>query len=119
MEADHFLSPIYSELKMPIADLSGKSAIITGANSGIGLEAARALAGMGAHVTLACRNAAKGEDAKKQIIESTGSLNVEVETLDCGSFASVRAFLNRWKMRESKRVDILINNAGDYILEIY
>ncbi|CAE6394375.1 unnamed protein product [Rhizoctonia solani] len=97
---------------MPVADLSSKLAIITGANSGIGLETARALAGMGAHIILTCRNQAKGDEAKRQIIESTGNSNVEVEILDCGSFASVRAFLNRWKTRESKKVDILINNAG-------
>ncbi|KAF8705383.1 Enoyl-(Acyl carrier protein) reductase, partial [Rhizoctonia solani] len=101
-------------MTMPIADLSGKVAIITGANSGIGLETARALAGMGAQVVLACRNKSKGEEAKKQIIESTGNLNIELEILDCASFANVHAFLARWKKRESRKVDILINNAGGF-----
>ncbi|KAF8739008.1 Enoyl-(Acyl carrier protein) reductase, partial [Rhizoctonia solani] len=97
---------------MPIADLSGKLAIVTGANSGIGLEAARAFAGMGARVVLACRNKERGEEAKKSIVESTGNLEIEVEILDCASLSSVRDFLSRWKKKESKRVDILVNNAG-------
>ncbi|KAF8757641.1 Enoyl-(Acyl carrier protein) reductase [Rhizoctonia solani] len=110
----NFLATFYPEMTMPIADLSGKVAIITGANSGIGLETARALAGMGAQVVLACRNKSKGEEAKKQIIESTGNLNIELEILDCASFANVHAFLARWKKRESRKVDILINNAGEW-----
>ncbi|KAF8677678.1 Enoyl-(Acyl carrier protein) reductase [Rhizoctonia solani] len=72
MHADNFLIPFYSKMEMPIADLSGKLVIITGSNSGIGLETARAFAGMGARVVLACRNEARGEEAKKQIIQSTG-----------------------------------------------
>ncbi|CUA69286.1 Retinol dehydrogenase 14 [Rhizoctonia solani] len=111
-QVDNLLIPLYCRMKMPVADLSGKLVIVTGANSGIGLEAARALAGMGAHVILACRNAARGEEAKSSIIKSTGNLNIEVELLDCGKFASVHAFLNRWKERELRKVDILINNAG-------
>ncbi|CUA75682.1 Retinol dehydrogenase 12 [Mus musculus] [Rhizoctonia solani] len=111
-QIDNLLVPLYPQMKMPVADLSGKLVIVTGANSGIGLEAARALAGMGAHVILACRNAARGEEAKSSIIKSTGNLNIEVELLDCGKFASVHAFLNRWKDRELRKVDILINNAG-------
>ncbi|KDN38443.1 hypothetical protein RSAG8_09537, partial [Rhizoctonia solani AG-8 WAC10335] len=112
MQLDNLLIPVYPKMKMPVADLKGKLAIVTGANSGIGLEAARALAGMGAHVILACRNKAKGEEAKSSIVKSTGNSKIEVEILDCGRFASVREFLNRWKERELKQVDILINNAG-------
>ncbi|CAE7161108.1 unnamed protein product [Rhizoctonia solani] len=111
-QLDNLLIPVYPRLTMPVADLVGKLAIVTGANSGIGFEAARALAGMGAHVVLACRSQAKGDEAKRLIIESTGNPNVEVEILDCGRFASVHEFLNRWKERELKKVDILINNAG-------
>ncbi|KAF8757832.1 START domain [Rhizoctonia solani] len=72
---------------------------------------------MGARVILACRSQSKGEEAKKQIIESTGNLNVELEILDCGSFTSVRAFLDRWKKRELRQVDVLINNAGERRLD--
>ncbi|CEL56398.1 hypothetical protein RSOLAG1IB_07784 [Rhizoctonia solani AG-1 IB] len=110
------LAPLYSKLAMPEADLSSKLAIVTGANSGVGFEAAHALAQMGAHVILACRNRSRAEDAKKRIIESTGNFRVEVEILDCASFTSVRAFLSRWEERESRQVDILINNAGVFII---
>ncbi|CEL56400.1 WW domain-containing oxidoreductase OS=Danio rerio GN=wwox PE=2 SV=1 [Rhizoctonia solani AG-1 IB] len=112
IQLDNFLVSFYPDMTMPVADLSGKLAIVTGANSGIGLEAARALARMNAHVVLACRNKSRAEEAKRQIIGSTGNLKVEVEMLDCGSFASVRAFLSRWNERQTKKVDILINNAG-------
>ncbi|CAE6393996.1 unnamed protein product [Rhizoctonia solani] len=101
-------------MTMPVVDLSSKLAIITGANSGIGFEAARALAELGAYVILACRNKSRAEEAKKLIIESTGNFRVEVEVLDCASFASVRAFLSRWQKKEPKQVDILINNAGGF-----
>ncbi|CAE6452135.1 unnamed protein product [Rhizoctonia solani] len=111
---DNLLIPLYPQMTMPVADLSDKLAIVTGANSGIGLEVARALAGMGAHVVLACRNVAKGEEAKHSIIKTTGNPNIEVEPFDCGKFASVRAFLKRWKERKMSRVDILINNAGGF-----
>jgi NAD(P)-dependent dehydrogenase (short-subunit alcohol dehydrogenase family) len=114
IQLDNFLVSFYPDMTMPVADLSGKLAIVTGANSGIGLEAARALARMNAHVVLACRNKSRAEEAKRQIIGSTGNLKVEVEILDCGSFASVRAFLSRWNERQTKKVDILINNAGKH-----
>ncbi|KAG8730282.1 hypothetical protein FRC11_007074, partial [Ceratobasidium sp. 423] len=91
---ENLLIPLYPRMTMPIADLSGKLVIVTGANSGIGLEAARAFARLGARVVLACRNEAKGEEARSSIIKSTGNSKIEVELLDCGSFASVHAFLN-------------------------
>lgn len=111
---DSLLIPFYTPLTSYIqrADLSGKLAIVTGANSGIGFEVARALAGMGAQVVLACRNEVKGEQARRRIVESTGNEKVEMEVLDCASFDSVGAFLERWNKRQMKRVDILINNAG-------
>ncbi|KAF8746770.1 Enoyl-(Acyl carrier protein) reductase [Rhizoctonia solani] len=112
MEFNHFAALIFPKMTVPVVDLSNKLVVITGANLGIGLEAARALAGMGACVILACRSQLKGEEAKKQIIESTGNLNVELEIVDCGSFTNVCAFLDRWKKRELRQVDILINNAG-------
>ncbi|KAG8752981.1 hypothetical protein FRC12_011716 [Ceratobasidium sp. 428] len=108
-----FCSRLYPELKLPHADLHGKTVIITGANSGIGFESARLLAGMGARVILACRDEAKAQEAKEKIVAATGSTFVEVEILDLASFDSVRAFVDRWGKRESKVVDILINNAGE------
>ncbi|KAJ1306405.1 hypothetical protein OPQ81_007410 [Rhizoctonia solani] len=111
-QLDNLLVRLYPQMTVPIANLSGKLVVVTGANSGIGLEAARALARMGAHIVLACRNEVRGEEAKSSIIKSTGNSKIEVELLDCGKFASVHAFLNRWKERKLKKVDILINNAG-------
>lgn len=109
---DYLFMFLYSDMAMPHVDLHGKLAIVTGANSGIGYEAARALASMGAHVVLACRSEPKAQEARQKIVEDTGNESVEVEILDCGSFKSVRAFLDRWEKRESKQIDILINNAG-------
>ena len=86
-----------------IADQTGRTFVITGANSGIGLSAAKALAAKGAHVVLAVRNTAKGEEAAAQIDGST-----EVRRLDLADLASVRAFAEE----TTADVDVLINNAG-------
>ncbi|KDN37479.1 hypothetical protein RSAG8_10141, partial [Rhizoctonia solani AG-8 WAC10335] len=67
---------------------------------------------MGAHVILACRNELRGEEARKRIVQLTGNPQVDLDILDCASFESVRAFLNRWEKRPAKTVDILVNNAG-------
>ncbi|QRV91798.1 short chain dehydrogenase [Ceratobasidium sp. AG-Ba] len=103
---------LYSDMSFPRVDLHNKTVIVTGANSGIGYECARAFAGMGARVVLACRNATKGEEARRKIVADTGNDDVEAELLDCCSFESVKMFLGRWEQRESRQVDILINNAG-------
>ncbi len=86
-----------------MGDLSGRVVIITGANSGIGRTAATALAAAGAHVVLAVRDTAKGEQAAASIPGSR-----EVRPLDLGDLASVRAFAAAW----DGPVDVLINNAG-------
>ncbi|KAG8704907.1 hypothetical protein FRC09_003257 [Ceratobasidium sp. 395] len=109
---NNLLFMLYPNMLLPRVDLYGKTAIITGANSGIGYECARALAGMGARVVLACRSETKGEEARRKLVADTGSSSIELELLDCGSLDSVRAFLDRWEKREVKQVDILINNAG-------
>ncbi|MGN6161152.1 MAG: oxidoreductase [Marmoricola sp.] len=83
----------------------GRRFIITGANSGIGLEAARALAHQGAHVVLACRSEEKGEAAARDIGRTDGS--VEVRQLDVSDLSSVRSFA-----AQVDAVDVLINNAG-------
>ena len=86
-----------------LPDQTGRTFVITGANSGIGLSAAKALAGRGANVVLAVRNTAKGEQAAAQIGGTT-----EVRQLDLADLASVRAFANDL----DQDVDVLINNAG-------
>jgi len=89
-------------------DLTGKRAIVTGAASGIGLETARALASVGADVTLAVRNVEAGQQAAKDIIQTTGNNNIHVAYLDLTDRKSIAAFVASW----SGAVHILINNAG-------
>ncbi len=86
-----------------LPELAGSTAIVTGANSGIGLAAARALAARGAHVVLAVRDTAKGEEAAASLAGS-----VEVRRLDLADLASVREFAAGW----SGDIRLLINNAG-------
>jgi NAD(P)-dependent dehydrogenase (short-subunit alcohol dehydrogenase family) len=94
-----------------IPDLSGRTFIVTGANSGIGFEAARALAQRGGVVVLACRNPEKGNAALERIRAAHTGANVQVAALDVASLASVRAFAERF-LREHSRLDGLANNAG-------
>ncbi len=86
-----------------LPDLTSTTAVITGANSGIGLEAARAMAAKGADVVMACRNVGAGRAAAAEL---TGS--VRVEALDLASQESVAAFADRW----DGPLDVLVNNAG-------
>jgi NAD(P)-dependent dehydrogenase (short-subunit alcohol dehydrogenase family) len=92
--------------KWTAADLpsqAGRTIVVTGANSGIGLVAARELARSGANVVLAVRNAAKGEAAAAQI-----GHGAQVRPLDLASLESVRAFAAAWE----GPLDVLVNNAG-------
>ena len=91
-----------------IGDLTGKRAVITGANSGLGLQTAVALARKGAAVVLACRDGKRGEEAGRRVRNLTGSDAVDVRALDLASLGSVRAFAAAL----SGPVDILVNNAG-------
>lgn len=93
------------------ADLAGKTAIITGANCGIGYATAEDFARRNGRVILACRNLERGENARKKIIEKTGNTNVVVRKLDLGYMASVREFVDRI-IEEENRLDILVNNAS-------
>lgn len=94
-----------------IPDQSGRTAIVTGANSGIGLVTARELARAGAHVVLACRNAEKGEAAVRAIEAAAPGATVTLAPLDLASLASVREFASG-VTSEHGRLDLLINNAG-------
>ncbi|XP_044269115.1 retinol dehydrogenase 11-like [Tribolium madens] len=91
--------------------LVGKTAIITGSNTGIGYETALDFAKRGARVILACRNKSKAEEARSKIISETGNDNIVVKIVDLASFDSVRAFAKEINETEN-RLDILVNNAG-------
>jgi NAD(P)-dependent dehydrogenase (short-subunit alcohol dehydrogenase family) len=94
-----------------IPDQSGRIAVITGANSGLGLVTARELARKGARTVLACRNQAKGREARRAIETRAPTARVEVAELDLASLDSVRAFAERLRS-EHDGIDLLINNAG-------
>ncbi|MYM62294.1 oxidoreductase [Pseudomaricurvus sp. HS19] len=94
-----------------MADQSGRIAIVTGASSGIGLEAARALAAKGAEVILAVRDAAKGSSALRSITDSCPGAEVSMELLDLADLGSVQRFA-RYCLTRLPKLDLLIDNAG-------
>ncbi|MDM1888548.1 SDR family NAD(P)-dependent oxidoreductase [Mycobacteroides abscessus] len=94
-----------------IPDQTGRIAIVTGANTGLGLETAKALAAHGAHVVLAVRNAEKGKAAAAAITAAHSSADVTLQSLDLSSLESVRRASDELKGRYDK-IDLLINNAG-------
>lgn len=93
------------------AKLDGKTVIVTGANSGIGLETAVDMAKRNARVILACRSVERGEAALAEVKEKSGNQNVVFVRLDLGSLESVREFAAKI-IEDEPRIDILINNAG-------
>lgn len=87
-----------------VPDQSGRTVVVTGANSGLGLETAKKFGAAGARVVLAVRDTAKGEQAAREVPGET-----EVRELDLSSLDSVRAFAEAWGERP---IDVLVNNAG-------
>lgn len=94
-----------------IPDLQGKTIIVTGGNSGLGYESVKAFALKGATVILACRNLAKGEKAKNEILKTNPSGEIQVMQLDLANLTSVEAFAEKFAS-EHKQLDVLLNNAG-------
>ncbi|MFD0973565.1 SDR family oxidoreductase [Plantactinospora endophytica] len=92
-------------------DQSGKFAVVTGANSGTGKETARRLAEAGAHVVLAVRTPAKGEQAKADILARHPSATLEVRRIDLADLASVHEFADGL-IADGTPLDLLVNNAG-------
>jgi NAD(P)-dependent dehydrogenase (short-subunit alcohol dehydrogenase family) len=92
-------------------DQTGRVAVVTGANTGLGFETALALAGKGARVVLACRNQEKAEAAKVRIVARYPGAQVESRDIDTGSLQSVRQFAQSFGSK-FERLDLLINNAG-------
>lgn len=92
-------------------DQAGRTVVVTGASSGIGAEAALALAGKGAHVVLAVRDQARGDATLARIIKRHPRAQATVSLLDVADLSSVRAFAARMETTVP-RIDILLNNAG-------
>jgi NAD(P)-dependent dehydrogenase (short-subunit alcohol dehydrogenase family) len=94
-----------------VPDQAGKLVVVTGANSGTGREAARRLAGAGAHVVMAVRTVAKGERARDEILAAQPGARLEVRRIDLADLASVAEFADGL-IADGRPVDVLINNAG-------
>jgi NAD(P)-dependent dehydrogenase (short-subunit alcohol dehydrogenase family) len=100
-----------NDLVATVPDLTGKLAIVTGANSGLGFGLARRLAAADADVVMAIRNRAKGEAAIEKIRATVPDAKLTIKTLDLSSLAAVAA-LGEQLNAEGRPIDILINNAG-------
>ncbi len=96
-------------------DLAGKNALVTGANTGLGMETARVLALRGAHVTMACRNLEKAEQARCSMVSAAGgridASQLELLQLDLNSLANTRQSAQTFNSR-GRPLHLLVNNAG-------
>lgn len=91
--------------------IDGKVVIVTGCNTGIGKETVLELAARGAHIHMACRDQAKCDEAREDVISRTGNSHIYSRVLDLSSMESIRSFAKKF-IEEEQRLDILINNAG-------
>lgn len=108
-KSNHFGSRTRSDTVLEGKNLSGKNIIVTGANTGIGFEAARALAAAGANVILACRSEEKGLAALATIKMKHVKAKVEFQALDLSSVTSIKAFSENLNL---EKIDVIIANAG-------
>jgi len=92
-------------------DLSDRVVVVTGANSGLGLEATRAFADAGATVVMACRSVDRGADARRTVLDGRPDASLAVEELDLAALDSVRSFADRFEA-EYDDLHVLCNNAG-------
>ena len=95
-----------------IADQTGRTVLVTGANSGLGLRTAEVLAGKGARVLLACRSAERGAKALEHVRAAAAGAAPELIPLDLSELASVRAAAVSVRERTGDALDVLVNNAG-------
>lgn len=93
-----------------MATLTGKIAIVTGANSGMGMATTAALADMGATVVMLCRNEKRGKEAL-ELLKQRAERQLDLMLCDLGDFASIRNFADAFRKKYEK-LDILVNNAG-------
>src|SRR5207302_10025694 len=98
-------------LPAEMPDQSGRIAVVTGANSGLGRIVARELAARGANLVLACRDEAKGRSTAKEIKAARPAAKIQVAALDLADLSSVRSFSERFRAGHD-RLDLLVNNAG-------
>jgi protochlorophyllide reductase len=103
------MSNKWTQQDMP--NLTGRVVVVTGANSGLGLESTKAFAAKGATVVMVCRNMSKAEKAKAEVLASSPNAKLDLMQLDNASLDSVRAFADAFKAKYD-RLDILLNNAG-------
>lgn len=103
------MSSSWTPEQMP--DQTGRTAVVTGANSGLGLVSARELARHGAHVVMACRSMDKAERAAEQIRGQVPGASLELRELDLASLAGVRAFAEALRT-DHPAIELLLNNAG-------
>ena len=94
-----------------LADLRGRVCLVTGANSGIGKEAARGLLRLGARVVMLCRDAERGEAARAELAAATGNDALELAVVDLGSQRAIRDFARAFARRHPV-LHVLVNNAG-------
>ena len=94
-----------------VPDCAGRTVVMTGANSGIGLAATEALAAAGAHVVMACRSVDDAESERERIRSKIPGASLTVRELDLADLESVRSFAD-WAGDELGRIDVLCNNAG-------
>jgi NAD(P)-dependent dehydrogenase (short-subunit alcohol dehydrogenase family) len=94
-----------------LQNLSDKTYIVTGGNSGIGFITAQQLAQQGAHVIIACRRPTEGERAKQEILQNHASAKIEVMEMDLGNLDSIRSFAQKF-LSEKTQLHGLVNNAG-------
>ena len=108
------LCRLFPNLESPRVDLTGIIAIVTGGNSGIGLEIALDLARQGATVYLACRNVSKADVAVSHITSEVPSSKGRIQSLllDLSSLSSVRACAKKWESLNNKKIDLLFHNGG-------
>lgn len=97
--------------------MTGKYCVVTGANSGLGFETAKALAFRGAHVAMVCRNEAKGKKALIELIQASGNSNISLFIADLSSQKALREAASKIRAK-FPLVDVLVNNAGTWISEL-